>query len=266
MDISIFFSGEVGKRFVLNLAYPSLCPYLGACGVDRCKRCKDYDYSSNIAMVHEFNEPQSYGIYIEDVKAILPELITADLLIAINLHPDVLIELPKILADYNYKALIIPVEDGKWCSVGLRKQIEDECSKVGVEFTSPKPFCTLKANSKVISKFCSFFKIGMPKFDVEVDGDVIRKVKVKADVCGCAYHVARMMEGYVIENKEEFWKEIHQHQCAYPCMASMDRDVEIVEAPFHLAGYVMVYSFSKAVGIDATDFIPDYLKKFVIFQ
>ena len=264
MDISIFFSGEVGKRFVLNLVYPSFCPYLGACGIDECSRCKDYDYASNIAMVHEFSEPQSYGVYIEDVNAILPEIVSADLLIAINLHPDVLIELPMILANHNYKALIVPVEDGRWCSVGLRKQIENECNKVGIEFAFPKPFCTLKANSKVISEFCSFFKLGMPEFEIEMDGNVIKKVKVKADVCGCAYYVARRMEGYIIESEEEFWKDIHQHQCAYPCMASMERDAELIEAPFHLAGYVMVYSFSKAASIDAIDFVPEYFRKFVL--
>ncbi len=264
MDVSILFSGEFGRRFVINLACPWLCPYLGACGVDRCDYCKKYDYSSSIAMVHEFAEPSSYGIYIDDVRAILPEFLSADVMIAINLHPDILIELPSIISEYGYKALIVPVEDPKWCSAGLRKQIEKECNSSGIEFTSPKPLCTLKPESKRISKFCSLFRFGMPEFDVRMDGNTVERVEVKADTCGCAYYVAKMMEGYRIVDVNEFWKEIHQHQCAYPCMASMERDVEIVEAPFHLAGYVMVYSFSKAVKIDATDFIPEYMRKFIL--
>ena len=46
-------------------------------------------------------------------------------------------------------------------------------------------------------------------------------------------------------------------------MASMERDPELIEAPFHLAGYIMVYQFSKAAGIDATHFVPEHFRSFL---
>ncbi|MEM1578405.1 MAG: DUF166 family protein, partial [Archaeoglobaceae archaeon] len=61
-------------------------------------------------------------------------------------------------------------------------------------------------------------------------------------------------------------KEVHQHQCAYPCLASMERDIELKESPFHLAGYIMVYNFCKALRIDAKDFVPEHFKKLVILD
>jgi hypothetical protein len=259
VNISVFFSGEFGRRFLLNLAYPEMCPKLGACGLEACDYCKDYDFSSKIVMVEEFADPASYGVYIDEPLSILPEILDGDVFIAINLHPDILVELPSILEPY--KALVIPVEDPKWCSPGLRNQIARHCEEVGIEFACPKPICTLKPETKFISKFCEEFKFGRPRFEVKVDDSTILNAKALTDTCGCAYYVSKKMTGYWIDNKEDFWKEIHQHQCAYPCLASMERDVEIKESPFHLGGYTMVYYFSQAVGIDALDFVPDHMRK-----
>ncbi len=98
-----------------------------------------------------------------------------------------------------------------------------------------------------------------------MDGMLIKKAEVAvSDPCGSAYFVAKRMSGYIIEDEREFWKEIHQHQCAYPCMASMERDTELGEAPFHLAGYIMVYQFSIAAGIDARNFIPEHFRDIVL--
>jgi len=49
-------------------------------------------------------------------------------------------------------------------------------------------------------------------------------------------------------------------------MASMERDVELKEAPFHLAGYIMVYQFSKAAGIDAEGFVPEHFRSIVCLK
>ncbi|AGK60829.1 Uncharacterized protein conserved in archaea [Archaeoglobus sulfaticallidus PM70-1] len=258
MDLGIIFSGEFGRRFVLNLAYPESCPHLGACGIEFCDKCKDYDFSDKIAFVRELN--LSGQLYIEDPSEYLQDL-QSDVIIAINIHPDVLIELPEAA---EAKALIIPIEDPSWCPLGLRKQIKEICDEIGIEFTAPKPFCSIRAGGRHIKKFCDEFRIGTPDFEIKSAGNVIEDVKAFRDTCGCAYYVAKKMKGYIITDKHELWKDVHQHQCAYPCMASMERDVEIVEAIFHLAGYIMVYNFSRALGIDAEGFIPEYMRKFVI--
>ena len=257
MEVSILFSGEFGRRFVLNLVYPEICPKLGACGIEYCERCKDYDFSSCISLVKEFADPLSYGICVEEPKELLPEL--TEIVIAINLHPDLLLEIPYMQVD----AILIPVEDPKWCSPGLRNQIARICEESGIEFAAPKPLCSFKPNSRKLGKLGKQMNFGMPEFDVKVEDSTIVKAKALRDTCGCSHFVARKMEGYVIEEKQDFWQDIHQHQCAYPCMASMDRDVEIKESPFQLAGYIIGKSFSDAAGIDCGDFIPDYIKDYL---
>ncbi len=260
MDIGVIFSGKFGQRFVCNLAYPYLCPSFGACGIDECDYCKRYDFSSKISKVIELPEPQALGLYVEDPENYI-EPFSCDAVVAINLHPDVLVELVNIL---DTKLLIVPACDQTWCRPGLRRQLERKCEEIGIEFASPKPFCILEGKS-LISKFCDELKIGRPKFEIKMNGDVIEKVKVvRSDPCGSAFFVAKRMTNYVIDDIREFWKDIHQHQCAYPCMASMERDIELGEAPFHLAGYIMVYEFSKAAGIDAQEIIPEYFKKLVV--
>ena len=254
MEIGVLYSGEFGKRFVSNLAYPYSCPHFGACGVDECDHCKSYDFSSSIVFARELDEPITYGIYVEEPEKIVGK-VECDTLVAVNLHPDVIAELPDIA---DVKRIIVPVEHPAWLSVGLREQVRRKCEERGIEFYSPKPFCSSDTPLARLG-------FGKPEFRVEMDGDTIVRVEVvKSDPCGNAYYVARRMQGYEINDIREFWKEIHQHQCAYPCLASMERDAEIKEAPFHLAGYVMVYQFSRACGIDAGSFVPEHMRKFVV--
>ncbi len=254
MDIGVIFSGEFGKRFVSNLAYPYSCPRFGACGIDECDHCKSYDFSSSIVFARELDEPITYGIYVEEPEKIVGK-VECDTLVAVNLHPDVIADLPDIA---DVKRIIVPVEHPAWLSAGLREQVRRKCEERGIEFYSPKPFCSSDAPLARVG-------FGKPEFRVEMDGDTIERVEiVKSDPCGNAYYVARRMQGYEIDDVREFWKEIHQHQCAYPCLASMERDVEIKEAPFHLAGYVMIYQFSRACGIDAGSFVPERMRKFVV--
>jgi hypothetical protein len=130
---------------------------------------------------------------------------------------------------------------------------------VGIEFAAPKPLCTLKAG-KLLGKLCKKLNLGIPEFKIKVEDSRIVEVRALRDTCGCSHFIARKMRGWVIETKEEFWKEIHQHQCAYPCMASMERDLEIKETPFHLAGYVIGCSFARAAGVDCFDLVPTYLR------
>ncbi|MCS7129817.1 MAG: hypothetical protein NZ872_00170 [Archaeoglobaceae archaeon] len=261
MDLGIIYSGKFGERFVCNLADPKLCPRFGACGIEICDLCKKYDFSSKISFVQSLPEPNAIGLYVEEPEGYVQKF-SCDVLVAINVHPDILISLPKI---GEFKALIVPACDQKWCSPGLRRQLSEKCEQIGIEFVSPKPFCSLIPRGNILRRFCDEFSLGRPEFFVELDDNAIISAEVlRSDPCGSAYYVAKKMKGFVIEDLSEFYKEIHQHQCAYPCMASMERDVELIEAPFHLAGYIMVYNFSKAVGIEAKDFVPEHFRKIVL--
>ncbi|WP_202319389.1 DUF166 domain-containing protein [Archaeoglobus neptunius] len=258
MRLGVVYSGDFGRRFVSNLAYPYLCPTFGACGINGCDYCKRHDYSSKIVYVRELS--QDLGLYIEEPEKFV-EPFECDVVVAINVHPDILVSLPEI---GEFKAMIVPACNQNWCLPGLRKQLKEKCEEQGIEFSSPKPFCALTPEGKVISRFCNEFGVGRPEFRVEMNEKRIERIEVlRSDPCGSAFYVAKRMSGFIIDSLNEFWKEIHQHQCAYPCMASMDRDVELREAPFHLAGYIMVYQFSIAAGIDAEKFVPDHFKEIV---
>lgn len=260
MDLALLFSGEFGKRFAINLIYPHLCPTFGACGIEGCDYCKKYDFTSKISYVKQLPKPSELGVYVENPE-ILFERFECEVLVAVDIHPDVLTSLPEIC---EFKALIVPACNQNWCLPGLRKQLSGKCQEIGIEFASPKPFCSLQENSGLVGKFCRTFSMGRPKFRVERDGRLVRRVEVlRSDPCGSAYYVAKRMTGFIIEDEREMWKEVHQHQCAYPCMASMERDPELKEAPFHLAGYIMVYNFSRAVGIDAEKFVPQHFREIV---
>uniref|UniRef100_A0A7J2TJT6 Thymidylate synthase n=1 Tax=Archaeoglobus fulgidus TaxID=2234 RepID=A0A7J2TJT6_ARCFL len=260
MNLGIIYSGKFGERFLCNIAFPKLCPNFGACGIDSCDFCKDYDFSSKICFAKKLPEPYQLGLYVENPEELV-EKFFCDVLIAINVHPDILVSLPKL---GEFKALIIPACDQKWCQPGLRNQLYRICSEIGIEFSSPKPFCSILPEGKILSMFCKIFKIGRPKFKAKLEGKTISDSTVlTSDPCGSAYYVAKKMRGFTFEKIEELYKEIHQHQCAYPCLASMERDPELKEAPFHLAGYIMVYSFCEALGIDATDFVPEHFRSIV---
>ncbi|MEM0350547.1 MAG: DUF166 family protein [Archaeoglobaceae archaeon] len=261
MELGIIYSGKFGERFLCNLAFPKLCPRFGACGIDSCDFCKGYDFSSKIAFAIEIPDPSSLGLFIEKPEEIVPRF-SCDILIVINAHPDIIASLPKL---GEFKALILPACNQKWCSPGLRRQISKTCFEIGIEFASPKPFCSLNPEGQLISNFCDYFKLGRPEFRARIEENTIVEAKVlRSDPCGSAYFVAKKMLGFKFESLSELYKEVHQHQCAYPCMASMERDVELKESPFHLAGYIMVYNFSKALGIDASEFVPEHFRKIVI--
>ncbi|MET1123973.1 MAG: DUF166 family protein [Archaeoglobaceae archaeon] len=254
MRLAVIYSGEFGERFVCNLAFPKLCATFGACGIELCDFCKDYDYSPNVTQVIEV-PPPSLPVAEFDF-----EPFDCDVLVAINVHPDVLLDVVDVA---EFRALITPVESPSWLPPGFRKQLAERCEELGIDFAAPKPFCTLEGEG-VVGEFVESFGIGKPEFEVELEGNVIRSVSVlRSDPCGSAYYVAKKMRGYVIRNLAEFYMEVHQHQCAYPCMAGMERDAELGVAPFHLAGYLMVYRFARACGVDATGFVPPNLLKFV---
>lgn len=259
MKFAVLYGNEFGERIICNLAFPLACPRFGACGVDFCDLCKKYDNSKDLVFAAKLPDANS-NEQLEDVKQYLDEF-SCDVVLAINVHPDILLDLHKIA---EFKALIAPAENHRWILPGLRNQLFERYKELGIEFYSPKPFCSLKGDG-VIGKFCEKLKIGMPEFRVKMEDNVILNVEIiSSDPCGCSYYVAKKMKGYFIDDLSEFYKTIHQHQCAYPCMASMDRDPELGEAPFHLAGYITVYKFAEACGVDAKHFVPQKFWKYIL--
>ncbi len=72
------------------------------------------------------------------------------------------------------KAVIVSIENRSWCPTGLRRQLEEELEKTGVEHAFPKSFCSIDESGKpVIDGFVKRYKIGKPPVEVEVTDDMI---------------------------------------------------------------------------------------------
>lgn len=275
LKLIVFQHGFFGERFVANLMnYPNSCPSYGACGIDGCTQCKDglYNFSKNIIAVFSMPDPTTMPDFIENAEDFLPKAIPeADIAVAINLHPDVLAVLPEKLAG-KVKALIVPVEESRWCSPGLARQIKEKCDELGIEFAAPKPFCNLRPNEEhpVINRMIEEMRIGYPEFEIELLEDGKAYVRIsRSQPCGCAYYIGIKLRGFdfteVKEGKmRELWNVVAEAHHSYPCTASMERDNEYNETLLHIGGYIARHAVNKALGYEGDEDIPEHIKHIVL--
>ena len=141
--------------------------------------------------------------------------------------------------------MITPVEDSREVPPGLRKQLKEECEELGIEYASPKPFCSLEPSEEtpLVSRFIQDFKIGKPSlkitFDKRGSSRVIHGVTVEQSApCGSTWYVARRLIGKEVL-KEEIRDTVAKAHHSYPCTASMAVDLEIGEPILHKAGYLI---------------------------
>lgn len=270
LKIIIFYNGFFGERFIANLMnYHNSCPSFGACGIDACTQCKEnvYSFSKNIVATYGMLDPATMPQFIEDAEDFLPKNIAkADVAIAINLHPDVLAALPEKLVD-KVKALVVPVEETKWCPKGLAKQLEDKCKELGIEFAAPKPFCTLSPSNEhpTINRFIEEMGMGYPIFDIEHENNKINSVRiVRSQPCGAAWYIGVKLREFEFTNFRELWDRISEAHHSFPCTASMEKDSEYNETLLHIAGYIARHSVDRALGYMGDEDIPEHIKNIIL--
>ncbi|NHW23378.1 MAG: DUF166 domain-containing protein [Archaeoglobales archaeon] len=270
LQLIVFHYGFFGERFIANLMnYSNSCPSFGACGINSCTLCKEklYSFSKNIVASFSMVDPRTMPSFIEDAEDFLPRFIPeADIATAINLHADVLSALPEKIAG-KVSALIVPVEEPKWCTPGLAKQLKEKCEDLGLEFLAPKPFCAMrKSGQRTIDKFVEEFRIGYPEFEIKIE-DGRGKVRIlRSQPCGCAWFIGVKLRGfdfsdYTMRDLRNTVSEAHH---SYPCTASMERDVEYGETLLHVAGYIARHAVDKALGYEGDEEIPEQLRKIVL--
>ncbi len=227
---------QYGAKFIQNLTNdPNLCLGCGASCI-RCRDTYDIDFSSEIAGAHEL--PTDLPQMIDDPAKYLPEIPPHEVMVAINVHEDLLLELPKMAVKAGAKALVVPVEDPRWVSMGVRNQLHRICDELQMEFSAPKPFCSLGEVGKTnIDSFVNKFRIGRPKLVIKIQDNKIANVQVlRSAPCGDTYYVARKMIGLKIDEKldetvSKFWH-------SYPCIGSMKLDPELKDTILHTGGYL----------------------------
>ncbi len=275
LRLVIFHYGFFGERFIANLMnYPNSCPSYGACGIDGCTQCKEglYSFSKNIIAAFSMPDPTTMPDFIENAEDFLPKQIPeADIAIAINLHPDVLAVLPEKLKG-KVKALVVPVEEPRWCSSGLAKQMKEKCDELEIEFAAPKPFCNLREQEEhpTINKMIREMGIGYPKFEIEIleEGNAYIRV-LRSEPCGCAYYIGIKLRSFDFTlvragEMRELWNVIAEAHHSFPCTASMERDNEYNETLLHIAGYIARHAVDKALGYEGDEDIPEHIREIVL--
>ncbi|AGK60813.1 Uncharacterized protein conserved in archaea [Archaeoglobus sulfaticallidus PM70-1] len=270
LKLVVFYNGFFGERFIANLMnYSNSCPSFGACGLDQCVQCKQgaYSFSKNIVATFGLLSRENMPDFIEDAEDFLPKKIPkADIAVAINIHPDILMALPEKLKESGFKALIVPVEEPRWCSAGLAKQLKESCTEIGLEFAAPKPFCLLRKSedTPTINRFIDEMGIGYPEFEVDVeDSRGVKKIKnfrvIRSQPCGAGWYIGIKLREFEFKDMRELWDRVSSSHHSFPCTASMEKDNEYNETLLHVAGYTARHAVDKAIGYEGDEDIPEHL-------
>ena len=239
MKLLILYGGNFGERVIRNLVNDS--EFCKSCD-PLCTHCKyeRYCYAESIIGTIKFPAPETLPDFIDDPDPYIPVLPSADIMIATEIHPDILVELPPRLNDAGIKGLIVPVEQSREASSGLAKQVGERCSDLGIESAFPKPFCSLNREEGIIGRFVSEFGIGIPVLEISVANGVISAVAVKQSApCGSTWFVAKKLIGVPVNSQQDIRDIVAEAHHSYPCTADMTVDRELGDTILHRAGYLI---------------------------
>lgn len=244
MRLCFIYQDDFAERVIGNLCNAS--NFCRACGLT-CEYCR-LEYGSFAEDVYYvYKAPSNLPAFIEDPEKYLPKKTPrCDVIIAIGLHPDILLSLPSMALNAKARAIIIPIENRSWCPPALREQLKERFDEIGIEYSFPKPFCSLEdADQPTIRAFIKRYSIGKPLVEVEVKGDIIANANtIRSAPCGSTWYVTRCMVGRRVSEIEDVVAVAHH---SYPCTASMEIDPEIGDAILHKAGYIIREAVKRAV-------------------
>lgn len=247
MHIYTIYGDEFGERVLGNLAnLPKFCT---ACAL-ACTECR-VGYGSFVADIFGVHKaPEESQHFIDNPAEYLPGKVpNCDLVLAIGIHPDLLAELPSLVERANARAVIVPIEDRKWCPPSLRRDLQARLREMGVESAFPKPFCELEETGVgVIDEFVKRYKIGKPSLEIELKDDMITNAKVlRSAPCGSTWYVAEQIRWHTIRDVPALEQTISDAHHGYPCTASMETDPELGDTILHKSGYIIRDAVKDAI-------------------
>ncbi len=240
------FDDKYARRLVRHLRDdPTLCTGCGS----RCRNCRSgykLDFSKNLI---ELKLPSRLLEFIDKPATYLPcSLEPHDVLVALNIHEDILLALPGAAEVAGCRAIIVPQEDPTWLDPWVKGELKSRCLDRGIEFASPKPFCALEesADHPFISAFIQTFRMGKPKLKVKVEGELVKGARVLVSApCGNTYYVAYNLRGAPIDTRLE--KVAGKYCHSYPCVASMKMDKELGDTILHRSSDIHQAAVRQAV-------------------
>ncbi|MDN5309121.1 MAG: thymidylate synthase [Methanolobus sp.] len=245
MRVNIFYSGEFGKKVIGNLVNSdSFCV---ACG-DLCDHCRELRPGLGNIITGIFELRNDLPDFVEEPMEYMPEQVPdCDLILAIDLNPDLLTVIPQLAEKSGAKGVIIPVDDSRIVPAGLAEQVKQQLEQKGIECECPKPFCALDLTGK--KSIDDFVKLGFgkPALKVELghDDEIFTHAEVLRDApCGSTWFVAKKLKWSDVKDYKETISGAHH---SYPCTASMERDPQIGDTILHEAGYIIRKSAEEAM-------------------
>ncbi len=165
--------------------------------------------------------PSQLPMIVDNPRDFLPASVgAADVTIAVNIHHDLLAELPSFVSERGGQALIAPREDPTWIRPGLMNQVTQDCVKLGIECAFPEPFCALQPNTPIVEQFCREYQVGCPQLEFVVTNGRISTARcLRSAPCGLTVWVAERLEG--IEAGEALVEQAKVLHHSRPCLASM---------------------------------------------
>lgn len=243
----MLYGDEFGERVLGNLAnLPKFCI---ACGLT-CTECRA-GYGSFVKDISGvYRVPEESQHFIDDPSVYLPrKLPSCDVIMAIGIHPDLLLELPSLAQGSNAGAVIVPIEERRWCPPSLQRDLRARLEELGIESAFPKPFCELEAKGTgVIHSFVQRYRIGKPSLELELSGDMITKTRVlRSAPCGSTWYVAEQIKWHTIQDEQALEQVISGAHHGYPCTGGMEVDLELNDTILHRSGYIIRQAVKDAI-------------------
>ncbi len=197
--------------------------------------------------VDSYQVPDRLPPVLDDAAEYLPaELGAGDAVIAINLHPELLLEIPHIVGGGTVRALIAPIEDPSWVKPGLQRQVTQVCANNDIESAFPKPFCSLNPQTPAITEFCEQFKVGVTRLRLSAkEGKIAGAEVLRGAPCGLTHFLAKGLVGSPADDSLlEKAATLHH---SYPCFATMALDQDTGDTIMHASLFLMKDQVKKAL-------------------
>ena len=235
-DYTQRFGGVYAEKVIGNLIGEE--GFCASCGPDctACRKAYDRGFRDNIAGV--ISLPGVLPYLLEKPETHVPRDVPKhEILLAVNVHEQILIELLRRLEGCGTRGVVVPVEAGDWISGSGRAEAEAICRGAGIEIAFPKPFCDFDPPAgSVLADFRREFHVGKPHVELTVAGGTIERAHVHVSAaCGATYYVARWLEGRRVDDDLKY-EVVAKRMHSYPCTASMKWDDELGDTILHVAG------------------------------
>jgi len=230
------FGSAFAERVIANLrSEPGGC---GACGPD-CTGCRrDYGrtFTKNIAGVICF--PSRLPFLLERPEEYIPARVPRhDVLLALNVHEQILLAILERARAAGARAAIAPIESRDWVSRSAQERARKIGAHLDMEVAFPKPFCAFDPpKGSRLDRFRRTFHIGKPEVRLEIsDGRIVRAHVETSAACGATYYIARWLVGR--RTDEDLRHDVVARRLhSYPCTASMAWDDDLGDTILHVSG------------------------------